>query len=76
MAVPIVNSLTFVWTAVASYALGERARLNLRTSLGSGLILAGVAACVAAKGAEMDAAQLAGELHHGGGGGSGGGAAS
>jgi hypothetical protein len=52
MAVPIINALTFVWTAVASAALGETGALTPRTAAGAALILAGVAVCVHAKAAE------------------------
>lgn len=49
MAVPIVNSLTFVFTALAAAALGERAQLNWSTVAGSAMIAAGVGICVLAK---------------------------
>jgi hypothetical protein len=49
MAVPIVNSLTFIFTAIGAASLGEEGLLSTRTAIGASLIVAGVATCVAAK---------------------------
>jgi hypothetical protein len=58
MAVPICNSLTILFTALASWALGEESSRKTnkggglaspRAALGTALILAGIAVCVAAK---------------------------
>ena len=45
---PVSNSLTFVFTAAASHALGERP-LGIRSAAGSVLVLAGVALSVWSK---------------------------
>jgi drug/metabolite transporter (DMT)-like permease len=49
MAVPIVNSLTFLFTALAAAALGEEQQWTARTYAGALCIVAGVALCVASK---------------------------
>ena len=49
MAVPICSSLTFVFTAATSWALGERVHNPAQTGLGAALVLVGVAICVASK---------------------------
>lgn len=43
--VPIVNALTFLFTALTGCALGEK-RPNLQTSIGALLIIAGIALCL------------------------------
>ena len=48
MAVPISNSVTFVWTLAAAVALGEAA-LRPADVAGALLVLAGVAVCVHSK---------------------------
>ncbi|RKP33359.1 hypothetical protein BJ085DRAFT_24971, partial [Dimargaris cristalligena] len=45
LAVPITNSLTFVFTALAGYLLGEDIG-SKKTWLGMSLVVAGVALCV------------------------------
>ncbi|GLD96011.1 hypothetical protein PINS_up004689 [Pythium insidiosum] len=51
-AVPICNSLTFVFTAITSRVLGEVPRRPLWTYTGVALILAGVFVCFQAKALE------------------------
>lgn len=48
LAVPICNSLTFVFTALTSHLLGERVDDPVRVGLGCALVLAGVSLCVTA----------------------------
>ncbi|RYG50114.1 hypothetical protein EON67_05865 [archaeon] len=49
MASPICNSLTFVFTGITARALGEKQPITWQTVVGTALILAGVATCVASK---------------------------
>lgn len=49
MAVPIVNSLTFIFTALAARMMGEQQRLTPSVIVGTALIGIGVAVCVAEK---------------------------
>lgn len=46
LAVPICNSLNFLFTALTSHHLGERVDDPWRVALGCGLVLAGVSLCV------------------------------
>jgi drug/metabolite transporter (DMT)-like permease len=47
LAVPICNSLTFVFTAITSWLLGEKLNDPLKTFAGVFLVLVGVTICVA-----------------------------
>ena len=49
LAVPLCNSLTFVFTALTSHLLGERVDNPLRAAAGVVLVLLGVSLCVASK---------------------------
>ena len=45
MAVPICNGLTFLFTAITAWALGEKVDSPVLAASGSVLILAGVTVC-------------------------------
>ena len=49
LALPLVNSLTFVFTAVTGYLLGERVESIVKLTLGILLVLAGTALCTLAQ---------------------------
>lgn len=49
VAVPICNSLTFIFTAITARALGEEQQWTWRTGCGALCIVAGVALCVLSK---------------------------
>lgn len=48
-AVPVCNSLTFVFTAVTAMCLGEKTERPLRTLVGMTLVVVGIAICMASK---------------------------
>ncbi|RUS86946.1 hypothetical protein EGW08_005271 [Elysia chlorotica] len=48
LAVPITNSMTFIFTALSSHALGEQ-KLNFNTLVGITLVAVGVLLCVLSK---------------------------
>ena len=49
LALPVVNSLTAVFTFLTAYfVLGERERVSLASAAGAALVIAGVAVCAAA----------------------------
>ena len=49
LAVPICNALTFVFTALTSYLLGEKVENPLRVMIGCLCVLLGVTICVMSK---------------------------
>ncbi|EDV26370.1 uncharacterized protein TRIADDRAFT_22769 [Trichoplax adhaerens] len=49
LAIPVANSLTFVFTALTGYYLGEKLNGGIRLWLGTSLILCGVTLCVISK---------------------------
>ncbi|CAM9658895.1 unnamed protein product [Choristocarpus tenellus] len=49
MAVPVCNSLTFFFTAVTAWAMGESFQRPARTLAGMGLVLVGIGVCILSK---------------------------
>ncbi|CAM9145358.1 unnamed protein product [Discosporangium mesarthrocarpum] len=49
MAVPVCNSLTFLFTAVTAWVMGEKFQQPTRTLMGMALVVLGISVCIHSK---------------------------